>query len=379
MEAQAEVTVDAAWSEEAACTCRNSQGHRVPGSLFVACETLAEKNLEEEASGGRGDGDGDGDGDDQGGLLSMSHGQRRGYVFPGERVKVLCTIEEDVTDEELEDLEKKNCYWLGLTRFEEEEEEERRGEGAAMCVDTLDASSVSREVEESMVSPVAGLARALCKCWKEEGRAVICLEASVPREFPASGCSVLLDVKQYLRYPLGGTDAEDLYEHFLCRRWTRKVEVFNPVEVKSFVAGGQASRGGETSGDVFVSVTVANVLPPRIDCVLSMQNFQVLSDPMEAVKISQVYPNKVGKSHAEVSPGTEYSFAIRTEWDDRGSEGSKEPKVAVDLLLSVSTSVSSSPLLYVHRLDWVETRSPGRPDHADRSQAAQGVLLQSKT
>ena len=44
----------------------------------------------------------------------MAEGRERTFVFPGERVTVICTIEEYLTADQVEALENKHCYWLGF-------------------------------------------------------------------------------------------------------------------------------------------------------------------------------------------------------------------------------------------------------------------------
>lgn len=44
----------------------------------------------------------------------MEEGRERTFVFPGERVTVICTIEEYLTADQVEALENKHCYWLGF-------------------------------------------------------------------------------------------------------------------------------------------------------------------------------------------------------------------------------------------------------------------------
>mmetsp|Transcript_872 Transcript_872/g.2702 ORF Transcript_872/g.2702 Transcript_872/m.2702 type:complete len:256 (+) Transcript_872:487-1254(+) len=173
--------------------------------------------------------------------------------------------------------------------------------------------------------------------------AVTALEATVPAHLPANGALVTLDVEKYLRHPLGlgatteeaanrgheededrvgGSPTVALYEHFLCRRWTRRLEVFRPLRVRTRVSGG--GHGGR-----FVSAALANALPRRIECELSVLGFQLLSDPPGALCVSRIHlPRAESGRHAAMAPGTEHSFAILA---DPGPDAGPQPTSA-DLL-----------------------------------------------
>ena len=336
-------------STKATTTCTNSQGNEVEGSLLILCENDdvgRENNTQGHFQ-----------------LASAKETSFRSYVFPGEQIKVLCTIEdEEVSEEQLAELETRHCYSLGLTNVAPEGDGDGNGVGRKSdrrgAVDTLEVSSLNRSQEASSASPVAGIARSVSRCWKESEpkRTVICIEASVPSGFPAQQCTAVLELKQYLRYPLGssakGSESDEkrveLFEHFLCRRWTKPIRILSPLKVESFVYNSE-----DSSPEAFLSVTVGNILPSTgetRDCVLAVQNFQLLSDPPDQLVISQIYPKKCGKHHQEIHPGTEYTFAIRTCFTnlDVGEEKSTAQDVLVDLLLSVSSTVSSSQLIFIH-------------------------------
>ena len=323
----------------------------------------------------------------------------------GEQVKVLCTLEgvEHQDEDELKD----HCYALSLTdvraasssstnaidNASENGSEEAittsntngtssRSSRLTTHVDTLEVSSVNRtEKESSSAVSVTGIARRFVKCWRSEDgkRTVICVEASIPSHFPSSRCEAVLDLKQYLRYPLGKDFAdgggEDLFEHFLCRRWTKRIEILSPLTVESFVSAPNASNPNES----LLSVTIGNILPNRKEfsgSVLALQHFQLLSDPPGQVMISEIYPKKVGSCYQEILPGTEYSFAIRTcfasaslstsaEGEGRGEgEGGEEQgqgqrnqsRLDADLLICVSSNVSSSQLVFIHHTEVMKQR-----------------------
>ena len=321
----------------------------------------------------------------------------------GEQVKVLCTLEgvEHQDEDELKD----HCYALSLTdvraasssstnaidNASENGSEEAittsntngtssRSSRLTTHVDTLEVSSVNRtEKESSSAVSVTGIARRFVKCWRSEDgkRTVICVEASIPSHFPSSRCEAVLDLKQYLRYPLGKDFAdgggEDLFEHFLCRRWTKRIEILSPLTVESFVSAPNASNPNES----LLSVTIGNILPNRKEfsgSVLALQHFQLLSDPPGQVMISEIYPKKVGSCYQEILPGTEYSFAIRTcfasaslstsaEGEGRGEGGEEQgqgqriqSRLDADLLICVSSNVSSSQLVFIHHTEVMKQR-----------------------
>jgi hypothetical protein len=310
-----------------------------------------------------------------------------------------------VSEEQIEELRTRHCYSLTLTAVEgggnagdedDNRDEEQGGRGSS-CADTLEVSSINRSREASSTSPVAGIARSISKCWRESGesdtepgRILISIEASVPSSFPSRHCKAKLELQQYLKYPLGskairgGSEEIDasshrdggeeggessslyldgMYEHFLCRTWTKEIEVLRPLKVESFV-----SNQSSLKPEAFLSVTVGNTLPNEGEtskCILAVRSFQLLSDPPESIIISQVFPKRSqeSKEHQKIHPGTEYSFVIRTSFTDLGQQpGHEKPRekrkggndvnnddyISVDLLLSVSSSVSSKPLIFIH-------------------------------
>ena len=361
-----------------AAECKNSQGAPVPGHLFIACH----EDCHDEENDPRAKLAGE-DGEsmrsffrpraEDGSCGGVAEGRERTFVFPGERVTVICTIEEDLTPDQVEALENEHCYWLGFHPSSDSGTprggDDDECDGDAGCASVLEASSSSRVRDESPTSPVAGLARAILRCEGLGDRAVIALEATVPAHLPANGALVTLDVKQYLRHPLGlgatteeaanrgheededrvgGSPTVALYEHFLCRRWTRRLEVFRPLRVRTRVSGG--GHGGR-----FVSAALANALPRRIECELSVLGFQLLSDPPGALCVSRIHPRRSESGrHAAMAPGTEHSFAILA---DPGPDAGPPPTSA-DLLVTVASSVSSMPLLYSHRVGWPAAMGP---------------------
>ena len=329
--------------------CTNSQGREVDGSLLILCEDLPSQSSETTSAS----------------VVSKGSDafKHRTYVFPGEQVTILCTIEEEkgrpASAEQLEELRTRHCYSLTLTAVEGEGAGGKLEEAREKCVDTLEVSSINRSQETSSTSPVAGIARSISKCWRESGasetepgRIIISIEASVPSSFPSRRCKAKLELQQYLKYPLGsratrgggteeterergdessddrkgkevGSESSSLYldglfEHFLCRTWTKEIDVLRPIKVESFV-----SNQSTLKPEAFLSVTVGNILPNKGEtskCVLAVQSFQLLSDPPERLVISQVFPKRSieSKEHPEIQPGTEHSFVIRTSFNDLG-------------------------------------------------------------
>ncbi len=194
-------------------------------------------------------------------------GQARGFVFPGEVVEVRLPILGDAarSEEQLKELEEKHLYAASL----EPVPADGRGPGGpggddaaatatattsgggASFADTLEVSAINGSLLESGGgSNVSGIARRLTKCWQEEGgeggekTTHISLEVSIPSRFPSSPCTAArLQVKQFLRYPLGSNageagaatqqGGEELFEYFLCRTWTKEVQVLRPLKVSA--------------------------------------------------------------------------------------------------------------------------------------------------
>ena len=313
-------------------------------------------------------------------VACASDADDRTFVFPGERVLISFSFPY-----EGEDLD--HGYALTLTPTTTTKEEGDEGAGIESGVDTLEASSVARAAaagEEATTSSsagsrgrVSGIARGVRESRREGDRVLVTIEASVPTRFGSlSRCPATLDLKQYLRHPLGvgavgaGAHREELHEDFLCRRWTKAVDVLSPLRVSSFVRDG------------LVSVAVANVLPPRVATSLSLQSFQVLSDPPDRVWVSEVFPRREGGSYGEILPGRERSFVLRLDTDPRDGRGGAEADdtIAADVLLSFSSAVSHSSLLYVHHLERI-ARPPAPPVRVDfthlgtRTDAGSGMGL----
>uniref|UniRef100_A0A7S3CFZ5 Uncharacterized protein n=1 Tax=Chloropicon roscoffensis TaxID=1461544 RepID=A0A7S3CFZ5_9CHLO len=105
-----------------AAECTNSQGAPVPGHLFIACHEDA-RGEENEGDDPRAKLAGEGGESlrsffcpraEDGSCGGVAEGRERTFVFPGERVTVTCTNEEDLIADQVAALENQYCYWLGF-------------------------------------------------------------------------------------------------------------------------------------------------------------------------------------------------------------------------------------------------------------------------